>query len=228
MHRFGLLALTSLALLATACSANIDDLFGGSGNTDGNGGSGGVGVNASSSGGQAQSTATGATNGSTTTTTSTTTTGETSSTTTTGETSSTTTTTGQTTATTSGTTGNTVDCDNTTCSVDDGDVCCWTDALEDATCTGASSCNGIGKTAVGCQFPSQCPGQICCAHRAFPQGSEYGYTACQDSCDYPDLYLCDSTSPACPTYQGQNGNTIQSFCKPSTLLPPGYTVCGFN
>jgi len=220
MHRLGTLVLASLTLLATACSANVDDLFGSPGDTGGGGG-----ANVSSTG-DVQADATSTSGGPTTTTTGETSSTVTSTTTTTGETS---TTTGETTAsTTSGSTGDSVDCDETTCSLDDGDVCCWTDALNDATCTGPSSCNGLGKTAVACQFPSQCPGQICCAHRAFNGGSEYAYTACQDDCNYPDLHLCDPVAAACPTYQDQNGNPIQSFCKPSTLLPPGYTVCGFN
>jgi hypothetical protein len=121
------------------------------------------------------------------------------------------------------------------CSIDNGGVCCWVDKGDfgngSASCApNASACSDpiLIATDIACQLPSQCPGQICCAHRASQNVNVYGYTACQDDCPYPDRYLCDINNPDCPTYTDQNGNPIQSFCKPSTLLPPGYYVCGFN
>ena len=224
-----LASLASLVLFATGCSADVQDLFGGSG--DGSGGSSG----STQTGSQTTGTQTGAGQtatsgpGSTTSGDTTVTTGDT---TTVGPS----TTTGDpmtTASTTTGPQGPTVDCDGTPCSVDNDGVCCWKDSTETATCTPGSSCTstvGSVQTAISCQTQDQCPGQICCAHRAFQSGNApYASAVCSDQCDYPDLHLCaGQNDPDCPAYQDGNGGTIQSFCKPSQLLPPGYYVCGFN
>lgn len=128
--------------------------------------------------------------------------------------------------------GDTVDCGSQSCSIDQGGICCWTDVTDSGTCaSGDGSCQnttfGTTKTAIECQLPSQCDtGQICCAHRDF-DGAPYDSTSCDDNCYLPDRYLCDPNAPDCPVYQDQGGNPLQSTCKASTLLPPGYFVCGF-
>jgi hypothetical protein len=216
----------ALTLASAGCSADVQDLFGG--------GSEGSGGSSSSSQTTAESTSG---PGSTTTGPGSTTTGDT--TVTTGDTTSggpSTTTSGNpatTVSTGTGTPGPTVDCDGTTCSIDNDGVCCWTDSSETAACLPASSCQGsIGSvaTAISCQTQDQCPGQVCCAHRAFMSSqSPYESAVCSDQCDYPDLYLCEGPNDSsCPAYQDGNGGTIQSFCKASQLLPPGYYICGFN
>jgi hypothetical protein len=84
------------------------------------------------------------------------------------------------------------------------------------------------QTSISCEFQYQCPGQICCAVRYNGNaGADYQAAQCVDTCDIPDLYLCNPNNPACPTYTDAGGMPVQSVCTPSTLLPPGYYVCGF-
>ena len=223
----------ALTLVSVGCSADVDDLFGGT--SGGSGGSSSASQTSAQGTTNAGSTTTDA--GPTTTNAGSTTTGD--ATVTTGDTTSggpSTTTSGNPATTVSTTTGNpgpTVDCDGAACSIDNDGVCCWTDSADSGTCVPASSCQGsIGSvaTAISCQTQDQCPGQVCCAHRAFMSGqSPYESAVCSDQCDYPDLYLCDGPNDSsCPSYSDGNGGTIQSFCKPSQLLPPGYYICGFN
>lgn len=220
------------ALVVVGCVADVSGVFGQEG--DGSGGAG------STVSGQT-SAQNGATTGS-----SGTTSGPGATTTSSGPGATTSVTTGDATSTTVGsTTGpsttsgdppdETVDCGGQSCSIGQGGICCWIDAVNTGTCApGPSACENTGtignvKTAIECQLPSQCDsGEICCAHRYYDSGgSPYESTSCDSTCELYDLYLCDPAAPECPVYQDANG-PIPTSCKASTLLPPGYFVCGFN
>lgn len=132
----------------------------------------------------------------------------------------------------SGPLGNFVDCANAgQCEVDDTHVCCWDDNDSEGACTLKEDCalNVTGQflTAVSCQSPLDCPGQICCGHRYFGDGGQvYEDTSCTNTCQQPDVQLCDQNVPnICPFYV-ENGQQKQMVCKPSQILPPGYFVCG--
>jgi hypothetical protein len=208
MNRAALGLIASLAV--AACSTDVDDLFGGDGN--GEGGTGGVSSTSSSPTGSTVTSGP-ASSGQTTTGDSTTQT-----------TSSSVASTAQ--ATTAVSTGMdpdpTVDCGGAgACSVANGAICCWTDEDELGECQPDGSACTPGSfdvmTAVSCQLPSQCPGQVCCAHRLYPSNqSEYEWTACVNECADPDRILCDPNAPDCGAGQS---------CVPSTLLPPGFHVC---
>jgi hypothetical protein len=208
------LGLFSLLALSAACSTDVEDLFGGG--SEASGGAGGV------------STTTGVTTGTGLPTTS----GPSSNTTGTGTSttgpSPTTTTDATTMQSTSMSTGPepdpTVTCRGVgDCSIVGGGVCCWNDTFEDGECmdSGEACLQQIGEhVAIACQLPDQCPNQVCCAHRQFPSNmSPYESTSCQDDCPDPDRILCDGNAPNCPGAMN---------CVPSTLLPPGYSVCSPN
>jgi hypothetical protein len=153
----------------------------------------------------------------------------TSSTTETFTTTSSTTTTGTITGTTTSTSGGGLLCGASTCNP--GDECCWSNQAGDGKCLGAGSqCGGPGSndTQIECQRPSDCPsGQICCGRRAMnggPDNQHYRRVTCRDTCDAPDVTICDPASPQpidCPPLP--DGSVAQ--CKSSQLLPKGYFVC---
>ncbi len=138
-------------------------------------------------------------------------------------------------STSSGPPGNKVLCASagnmtTECNVN-AEVCCWDNQLMSGQCTQPDNCQPTTAlsmpTAISCEFQFQCPGQICCAFRYNGQDNQpYDTAMCADTCDLPDRYLCNPQNPACPIYDS-NGMQVQSMCKPSSLLPPGYYVCGF-
>ena len=175
----------------------------------------------------ATATSTGVGGGSSTTTTSDTSTGSTGTGTVTGTT--TTTDTGTTTGTITGTTTTTSGgllCGMSACNP--GDQCCWSSQASDGKCqANGDPCGGQGSTdaRIACMVPSDCPGQICCGRRSQdPQNPHYRRVDCRDTCDMPDVTICDPGSPdpkQCPpTMNGQPGQ-----CQPSDLLPKGYFVC---
>ena len=53
---------------------------------------------------------------------------------------------------------------------------------------------GIGaETRIECALPDQCDGKLCCAHRAYFQGtSYYDETRCSNECIWPDVVICDA------------------------------------
>jgi hypothetical protein len=73
-------------------------------------------------------------------------------------------------------------------------------------------------TAIACDEPADCPGQICCAHREV-QNAAYDDVTCSSQCDDNDRVVCDPGAPMCPP---------GSSCQGSQLLPPGYYVCAFG
>lgn len=160
------------------------------------------------------------------------------------ETASTTTdTTTTTTTTTNTTTGFVLDCGGQQCQ-SDTQACCWDEhgtggPKEYGKCVATpvtmDQCNNDlsiegAQSIIECQSPSHCTGgQICCGNRVVIQQQAYYYdvVACVDSCDYPDLVLCDGIGEdaPCPVVLSA-GQMVQTQCEPSTLLPPGYFVCG--
>jgi hypothetical protein len=125
-------------------------------------------------------------------------------------------------------------CGNQTCT-STSDVCCFDSQSQPphANCTGADDCKSGGvnqfPTAISCQVPSQCSSGICCAVRYFNSDQlPYETTECANQCPLPDRYICDISNPDCPTYQDQMGNPVQTYCKPSMILPPGYYICSFT
>ncbi len=192
-------------------------------------------------------TATTSTTSATTTTSVTTTTSAT--TTTTGSTTSSTTTssvtTGASTSTaTSSSTGvvvnETLACGDTTCPLGQLNACCWSKfgmPMPSGTCVNAPADSDGCKTFVAqdglqtrleCQTSAQCNQGTCCAHRTFFNGQNFFYdlVSCNDSCDAPDVTICDPADPTdvCPMISTQNG-PVQGVCKQSGSLPPGYFVC---
>lgn len=199
-----------------ACSADVDDLFGGGEGTAGGGGA------------QTTTATTGTTSTSGPSGPGSTTTGTTGTTSTSGPTTSSSVTTGQTTSVTTGPDPDpTASCRGAgECSVQGQGICCWDLEAQQGECQPnseqcqASSFDQV--TAIHCQLPDQCPGQVCCAHRAFPSNqSPYDVTACMspNDCGDPNRIVCDPNAPACP-----GGQT----CKASQLLPPGYYICSPN
>lgn len=132
----------------------------------------------------------------------------------------------------SGPLGDFVDCGNAgQCKVDESSVCCWDDNDSNGQCTSADECaltaTGQFLTAVHCQHPTDCPGQVCCGHKYFGDGGQvYEATSCTNTCQAPDVQLCDQNVPnICPFFTNGMGQQQQMFCKASTLLPTGYFVC---
>jgi hypothetical protein len=109
-----------------------------------------------------------------------------------------------------------------------GDECCWSNQSQQGNCLpGGQQCGGIGSsdTLVTCERPADCPnGQICCGRRTGGmQSTHYRRVTCQDTCQAPDVTICDPNNPdpqQCPP--GPNGPMA---CKQSQLLPSGYFVC---
>jgi hypothetical protein len=84
---------------------------------------------------------------------------------------------------------------------------------------------GGWQTRIECQTSAECGvGQSCCATRIQIGLNKFYYSdvKCQNDCAWPDVKLCDPNNPSsmCPVV-GQ----VQTTCQPSTLLPPGYSVC---
>jgi len=127
-----------------------------------------------------------------------------------------------------------VDCgDGGACAVDDANVCCWDSNSKQGECSTPDECSLTTAqaflTAVSCQLPSDCdPGLTCCAHRYFQSDQQpYETTTCSQGCQNPDRQVCDPNAPnICPNFVDQMGQQHQMVCKPSTLLPPGYYICG--
>jgi hypothetical protein len=85
------------------------------------------------------------------------------------------------------------------------------------------------ETRIECQLPEHCPmGTVCCGEREFGNNTTwYSSVRCLATCLNPDIVLCDQEGekgPDCPVVT-QGGNQIQTTCKPSTLLPPGFLIC---
>ena len=136
-----------------------------------------------------------------------------------------------------------ISCGDTTCPLGGDSACCWdnfqTNAAPFAECVDAPAdsdgcrtfvANDGLETRIECQLGSQCPdGNTCCAHREFfnNNNSFYDTVRCEPGCDWPDVVLCDASDAAfpCPEVFTQ-GQQVQTTCKPSSRLPPGYTVCG--
>lgn len=83
------------------------------------------------------------------------------------------------------------------------------------------------ETRIECAAPSHCgQGTVCCGNRQFTNnGSFYDNVNCATTCDWPNVIICDGPSFPCPVVQTQTG-PVQTTCKQSQLLPPGYLVCG--
>ena len=205
------------ALSVVACSAEVDDLFGGG--ADGTGGTGGVSTTSvtsttSTSGPGSTSTST---TGPTTTTSSVSTTGPTTTSVSTGET----------TSVTTGPEPVLVGCrGGGDCPTETGGVCCWDLQAQSGSCVPSADLCEFTQAqplvAISCQVPDQCPNQICCAQRAFPSNqSPYDATVCVDpgECLNPDRLVCDPNGAPCP---------MGMSCIQSSLLPSGYFICAQN
>jgi hypothetical protein len=143
-----------------------------------------------------------------------------------------------------------IECGLSSCPLGGDNACCWDLYLQygnpQAECVIGDPANDgcstsvpreLGEpgveTRIECQTTSQCGGgAVCCGHREsfFFQQMEYTYyetLTCQNTCNWPDITMCDDLgwSSNCPDVQTPNG-PVQGTCKASTLLPPGYIVCG--
>lgn len=131
-------------------------------------------------------------------------------------------------------------CGNQACPLGGNNACCWDEyelhAPPQAECVSGGvqmdNCfthvgNDGMETRIECQLPSHCNSGLCCARREFFGAANAVYTdlECANACDWPDVTVCDPASPSCPLIDVE-GQTVQSTCKPSELLPPGYYVCG--
>ncbi len=134
-----------------------------------------------------------------------------------------------------------MDCgDNTVCDRGGAEICCWNDfgvngpaetgecqASDSVDCNNELSNEGL-HSIISCQNSAQCDsGKVCCGHRVFFNQTAYYETVdCQSTCDYPDLVLCtgEGDDADCPIVNVQ-GQQVQTFCKASNRLPPGYFIC---
>jgi hypothetical protein len=147
-----------------------------------------------------------------------------------------------TTTTTTGQPGGTLDCgDGLTCPQAPDSACCWDQSFgggsSNGTCvTGppdTSTCNtdpvnGGFDTRIECQLPSHCdPGMICCGNIESPAGFQYyPDVSCHSQCDWPgNRVICDPQNPVCPVVTTGSGNTVQTVCQQSQILPAGYHIC---
>lgn len=223
-----------LALLV-ACSPDLDGVVGdggslSSGGAGGDGGSstnttstnaGGAQTNATSSnaGGNAQTNAS-STNASSTSTSSTNTTEATTSTDPT--TTSMEEATNQTVTTSSNPDPVMVHCGDTSCDVDAGEACCFDYEQEEADCSQSGNCSG-SDTTLTCDEPADCASGVCCAYRQF-SGTLYEATFCSESCNPPSRVICTLGGPPCQPID-LGGFMVDTTCKQSDILPPGYMVC---
>jgi hypothetical protein len=131
-----------------------------------------------------------------------------------------------------GTVSDMLACDGTSCPIGGNNACCWDEyqghsapwgeCIDEAPggtgCRTAANANNGLETRIECQYPSQCPGEVCCAQLNTSVGGQpfYPVVSCQATCGGVNATLCDPIAPAC----GAGEDCIQS-----SLLPPGYTVC---
>ncbi len=210
------LSLAPIALavvVGSACGTNVDDLFQPSG---GVGGASSSGKGATSTSGKGvtstSSTTAPATTGTSPTTTTTTGPGQTVSSV-------------QASSTSTGPLSPTVSCGlGPDCKIESGG-CCYNSQAQFGICSINGNC-GNNDTQIGCQVPSDCNTGICCATRNSSQ-SPYDVVQCDTQCELPSRYICDPMNPVCPPYIDNQGNTIPTTCKASTLLPQGYHICSF-
>jgi hypothetical protein len=217
MRRFmGLASMVTVVVVLGGCSDPVNDLFQ-NGQSGGAGGTPSTAAHTGTSVTSATTATTNATNGTTTTTVQ--------------SVASVSTTASVAATTSSGPQGPFVGCGGTVqCDVQDS-VCCFDSKSKNGMCAPASTCHQTSTampTAIACQGPSDCQsGKACCAVRYFHLDTQpYEFTQCQSQCDLPDRVVCDPANPVCPIYVVQ-GQQVQSTCKMSTLLPPGYNVCSF-
>jgi hypothetical protein len=133
-----------------------------------------------------------------------------------------------------------VDCGEAlTCEIGVEKACCWRDYAdpESGECVqgppdndNCTSGENGRQTRIECQLPEHCPvGTVCCGVReSLNNNPWYASTMCQADCPFPDIVLCDldgEQAPDCPVVIS-GGQPVQTICKPSQLLPPGYLVCG--
>lgn len=235
---FGMSA--TLILAAVGCTVDLGEVFSSTENNGNQGGAAGSGGGSGAQGGAGQG-GQGAQGGASTSTTSSTTATTTTTTTTTATTTTSTTTT-TTTTTSSGSGGGTLACgDNTVCERGGVEICCWNDfgvngpaetgecqPANDINCNNELSNDGL-HSIIECQDSSQCdPGKVCCGNRVFfNQTAFYDVVDCQTNCEYPALVLCTGVGDDanCPIVTDGQGQQIQTFCKASNRLPPGYFIC---
>lgn len=149
-----------------------------------------------------------------------------------------------TTASASSSTGGPVEmlpCGDTTCPLGDLNACCWSKfgmpmasgfcvqgPVDSDGCKTYVARDGL-QTRLECQTSAECKqGGTCCGHRTYFNGQNFFYdlVSCIDTCPASDVKICDPANPAdlCPKVSIQ-GNPVQTVCKQSGSLPPGYFVC---
>lgn len=203
--RIAFFCVLGLAGGAVACSADVDDLFGGAA---AEGGSGGASGQTTATGPGGQTTGTTGPGGQTTDTTgqTTSTSGPTTSTVTTGQT---------TTVTTGGPLLPTLSCNDAPCAA--GQVCCYFqfEAGQDF-CSAPNTCpDNNGWMEITCSGPDDCPGQVCCG--TFNNQS-WVDVSCQNQCNGGnELTLCSGDPSVCE---------FGTQCQQSQLLGQGYSYCG--
>jgi hypothetical protein len=132
-------------------------------------------------------------------------------------------------------------CGDTTCPLGEQNACCWSKfgmPMASGACVKGPIDSDGCKTYVAqdglqsrleCQTSAQCAqGTTCCGHRTYfnQQNFFYDLVSCVDSCPSTDVKVCDPANAAdvCPKVTIQ-GNDVQTVCKQSGSLPPGYFVC---
>lgn len=116
----------------------------------------------------------------------------------------------------------TVACGAETCNVDEGQACCFDYEQEEADCSQSGNCSG-SDTTLTCDEPADCASGVCCAYRQF-SGTLYEATFCSESCDPPSRVICTLGGPPCQPID-LGGFMVDTTCKQSDILPPGYMVC---
>ncbi len=142
--------------------------------------------------------------------------------------------------------GNLIECGMSKCNLMAGQSCCWDKYAyyppPQAKCvTGdiySDDCQTMqtgwgAATRIECQGPANCgASELCCARRKTfydnnMQYPLYDQLTCQKSCNFPDIVVCDKNT-VCPMLPKQmGGGFVQGVCQQSSLLPKGYTVCGY-
>ena len=134
----------------------------------------------------------------------------------------------------------TLPCGDTTCPLGDQSACCWSKfgmpmasgvcvqgPVDSDGCKTYVARDGL-QTRIECQTSAECTQGTCCGHRMYFNGQNFFYdlVSCVDTCPASDVKICDPANPSdlCPKVNIQ-GNPVQTVCKQSGSLPPGYFVC---
>lgn len=113
----------------------------------------------------------------------------------------------------------TVDCGANTCSVSEGDQCCYDTFLSQTECVDQNAgCAGFAVVTIQCQSPSDCEGGLVCCGQRVDASQPYTGLFCVDECEEPNVLMCDPNGAPCPGADGAQ-------CMGDIWLPPDYFSC---